>query len=290
MNIRYLFFKKQIESLQKFFEQKFGIVVKIGAELEFYLRGEEQAVIDVILEELAKKCLRIELEKGWQQYEGVFDYDMPPPILAERMNEFKTLTQFIARRSGCQSSFEAKPYHEDYGSAMHLHLSLHNPTTGENLFEDTQITDNVLMGKALAGILEISPEAVYLLCRKQNDFQRFVSNYMAPTHISWGGNNRTTILRIPDAQPHFKRIEFRLPPSSADPATAIFVLLVGLLHGLSQQLKLPERIHGNAFDNQYDLPPLPKTIKDSQNIFEKGGIINYYMKKISPHLVPDFTL
>lgn len=278
-----------IEEFQNFFEQKFGLKVKFGAELEFYLRSDNQSNVDLILDELATKCLRIENEKGWQQYECVFDYNDSAAVLAQKINEVRTLTQFLARRTDCQASFEAKPYNDDYGSALHVHVSLHN-NNGQNLFENTEIDENAFIGKVIAGILDITPESVYLLCRKQKDFLRFVSSYMAPTHISWGGNNRTTILRIPDSEPLSRRVEFRLAAASSDPAAVIFVLYIGLLHGLSQRVKLPDRIHGNSYDEQYNLVPLPKTLLEAKDVFERGGKIKYYMNKISPNLIPEFEL
>ena len=76
---------------------------------------------------------------------------------------------------------------------------------------------------------------------------------MAPTHVCYGGNNRTVAIRIPDSIP--KRLEHRVSAASADPAIIIYTILASIEKGLSRQINTDgyKKIFGNAFDNQYDL-------------------------------------
>jgi len=96
---------------------------------------------------------------------------------------------------------------------------------------------------------------------------------MAPTTIISGGNNRTTIIRIPDSKPPFRRIEYRLPPASTDPSLAVQILLLSVQHGLKNQLNPPDRTYGLAHDTQYQLPQLPSNLTEAQAIFENGKIL-----------------
>ena len=137
-----------------------------------------------------------------------------------------------------------------------------------------------ILQKCIAGILTLSSESLHLLCRDEADYKRFVPKFMAPTHVSWGGNNRSTIVRIPDSEPESRRIEYRLASSNNEPAAAIFLAVLGILYGLEHELLLYPRTYGNAYDEQYSLQALPKSMGDAKNLFEKEGKIANYIGKI----------
>jgi glutamine synthetase len=264
------FFSSQISLLQELLEEQFGLLVNIGAELEFYLGSKSNEESKSALAELSKKCSYLEKERGCNQHEAVFDYKHTLIELTERIEAFKnTAKKFDA-------IFDAKPFVDDYGSALHLHLSLHD-NKGKNIFS----TEDIAISQVLAGLIDIGPESVYLLCKNEEDYLRFTPKFLSPTHISWGGNNRTTMLRIPDSPKANKRIEFRLPSASSDPATAVYIVLLGTVHGLTNQLTPPPRIYGNAFDKQYKLPVIPKTLEEAKNAFEKGQKIMHYANKLT---------
>ena len=87
----------------------------------------------------------------------------------------------------------------------------------------------------------------------EGDRERLDEKFMAPTHICYGGNNRTVAIRIPDSIP--RRLEHRLPAASADPASVIYAILASIVKGLSDRIdtKIYAKIFGNAFDKQYGL-------------------------------------
>lgn len=266
-------------------KDRFGLITRIGAEIEFYLRGEAKAVSKVV-KALEGNCMRVETEKGWHQHECVFSDTDDLVDLAEQINDIKMLSSMVARREAGRAIFEAKPFDDDYGSALHVHISLHDKN-GYNVFSEGTIDDNKQLQNVIGGILDITQESVCLLCKNDTDYMRFIPEYMAPTHVSWGGNNRTTVIRIPDSKPENRRIEFRLPPASADPACTIAVMLIGIIHGLTNNLKAPPRVFGNAFDDQYNLPELPKTPEEAKNAFEKNGKILHYIRLMSPEPILD---
>lgn len=282
MSLKFEYFLDQIEYLSAMLKDKFGLVARMGAEIEFYLRGESSAIVKVV-RALEGNCMRVETEKGWHQHECVFSDTDDLIDLAEQINDIKMMSSMIARREAGRAIFEAKPFESDYGSALHIHISLHDQS-GFNVFSEASMDDNHFLQNCIGGILDITPEMVYLLCRHDSDYERFMPEYMAPTHISWGGNNRTTVVRIPDSKPENRRIEYRLPPASADPACAIALMLIGIIHGLTNKIKAPSRTYGNAFDEQYNLPELPKTPEQAKNAFEKNGKILHYIRLMSPEI------
>lgn len=280
------FLISQIELLQQYIQQHLSLSIKIGAELEFYLKADSQKQADIIADALSTREWSLEKEKGWRQYECVFDYKQDIPELIEQINGMQTLAKSLARQNDCRALFDSKPYFDDYGSAFHLHISLHD-TNGFNIFSSSIVEETDKIGKFISGLLDISAESVYLLCRDPQDYLRFTPKFLSPTHIAWGSNNRTTIIRIPNSLPKHKRIEFRLPPASVEPAIAIYVVLIGIIHGLSNNIKLPTQIHGNAFDDIYALTPLPKSLSEAKNIFDKSGKILHYTNKLAPKLILD---
>jgi glutamine synthetase len=82
---------------------------------------------------------------------------------------------------------------------------------------------------------------------------RLDSKFMAPTHISYGGNNRSVLVRIPNSIP--RRLEHRLAAASADPSEVIYAILFSILKGLRtpSKIKTLEKTYGNAYDKQYNL-------------------------------------
>jgi len=250
----------------------------LGAELEFYLKGRELDVRDLVTD-LKSQYPHFEEERGWDQFENVFEHRFDILDLIEEINNFKAAMKIEARKYGCMALFGPKPFDSDYGSALHFHLSLHDDYN-INIFEDDEINSNRHLQNCIGGILDVLEESLYLLCRNDNaEFERFDGKYMAPQNVSWGGNNRSTSLRIPESEPKHRRIEFRVPSSNADPSTAILVLLFGLMNGLEINKNEYPRIYGNAFDPQYELKSFPDNCAEAKKIFQNAPKIGNYISK-----------
>lgn len=249
----------------------FGLKAEVGIEVEFYLHN----------------CLNIEKfitlygnsiipERGKGQYEINLK---PSPDLVGVCDSFhchKDKLSSVATSLNQLIDFNSKPIKEDYGSSVHYHLSLHDDN-GCNIFG---IEDNThIMESVVASILELTNQSLYMLTAV-NDFDRFVPHFMAPVNISWGGNNRTTLLRIPNSPKANKRIEFRLPSSNAAPELVIIFLLTATLEGLKNKKKPIEKIYGNAYDKQYRLTPLLANLIEAKKCFRFIEIIANYTSDI----------
>lgn len=256
---------------------------KIGAELEFYLLHkdeDEETVLDLI----CQKCDRVDKERGWHQHECVLEYTDNLNNLAAQLDDLKGHISVSARQHGIKAEFSPKPFEGEYGSALHLHLTLHDEY-GVNIFSRLTYDDNVYLQQVIAGMLAVTSEATYLLSKDDRDFNRFIdTEFMAPTHISWGGNNRTTTVRIPDSQPINRRIEYRLPHANSNPQMAVIIILLSALYGLDDKLIPQQRTYGNAFDEIYELPRLPKTLQEAQNKFENNEKIAHYIHRMNQRI------
>ena len=130
------------------------------------------------------------------------------------------------------------------------------------------------------------PDSLPFFVVAETDFDRFRSKFAlpeeqlrykcnatnAPTNISWGVNNRTTALRIPDCHRDVaaRRIEHRVPSSSANPYLVLIGVLLGAYYGLKCQLNPQDKTWGNAFDEQYHLESLPLNLTEANNNFKKS--------------------
>jgi len=266
---------KLIENFSAELFSSYKVRPKIGAEVEFYLPGAETE-IQKALQALGKQGVIIENEKGKNQYECVLEYSGDLPQLSAQINNLRDLIQAIASQYSLKAIFDAKPFADDYGSALHLHLSLHD-ANDNNIYATGSIGDNSFMQRSIAGILELTAEGIYIICNTDQDYLRYCAQFMAPTKLSWGGNNRTTVIRIPDSKPAHRRIEYRVAPAHCDPMRLIFLMLLGVYHGLQNQLLPPPRIYGNAFDEQYLLEELPANSLEAKNIFHNRGNIAKYI-------------
>jgi glutamine synthetase len=226
----------RLETLQNYFISNHNLTPIIGAEIEFYLSN------CVNVDALASKIgHNIKSEKGKNQYE----VDLPPnsnlTSIAKDIELLRENICFFAKEFGSIADFSSKPFIDDYGSSMHIHL---------NFLED----DNI---EKYAQILcHYLPSYIKYFLPLEEDYKRLDSKFMAPTHISWGGNNRSLLIRIPDSLP--RRLEHRLAAASADPAEVIFAILDSIKQGLSSYEDIPklEKTYGNAFDEQYKLVPI----------------------------------
>ncbi|MCC7260590.1 MAG: glutamine synthetase, partial [Alphaproteobacteria bacterium] len=170
------------------------------------------------------------------------------------------------------ADFSARPYEEQPGSGMHIHLTLHD-AQGDNVLYKKDQNISPEMRHAIGGLIATLRESMLWFAPHEESYRRFVPKLNAPTHICWGGNNRTAALRLPDDISGYKHIEHRVPGADADPHAVIAASLAGVHHGLMNKLEPGEQIFGNAFLDMYALESLPKTLAEAKGAYEVGTVI-----------------
>ena len=224
---------KEIENNLK---KDFNLTPCLGAELEFYLPTIQDDLQLLKLEESIKQ--KIKKEKGFKQYE----IEIPPSTYIasypEIIYRIRNKISEEARKLGLITNFKPKPFPDDYGSSMHIHF---------NFLENNEAEK---YAKILCHYL---PQTIDSFLQKKEDYERLDKKFMAPTHISYGGNNRTTLIRIPDLAP--KRLEHRLASADAEPYKVIYAILYSIYSGLKnpEQITKLDKTFGNAYDPQYNL-------------------------------------
>ncbi len=208
----------------------------LGAELEFYLINfTDNWQLTKLEENIGQK---IKKEKGHNQYEVEIAPSPNTAFYPDIINKMKRRIKKEAKELNLEANFKSKAFRNDYGSSMHIHF---------NFLEDN---DAEKYARILCHYL---PLTITAFLPKEEDYQRLDSRFMAPTHISYGGNNRTTLIRIPDSLP--KRIEYRLASADANPYEVIYAILSSIYSGLKhpQEITKLDKIYGNAYDPQYNL-------------------------------------
>ena len=238
--------------LEKFISNIFFYPV-MGAELEFY---HESLVVKDAIEKALSMSLDIDdiyTEEGKFQYEVSFSKTTNIIKLACDIEKFKQIID---------GDFSAKPYEDDYGSAMHIHLSLLDAEQN-NVFAKNGENESLSMNYAIAGLLDTMLDNMAVFAPNANCYNRLSKGKSAPSTVSWGGNNRTVALRLPPTtlDPYNRRIEHRVSSSDADAYLVIYAVLDGVYKGLLNK-KMPKypKIYGDASLDIYGLPSLFQSI------------------------------
>jgi glutamine synthetase len=240
---------KQEKSLETLLKSHYedGLTPIFGYELEFYLPKNNPKDFE------NEFGLSLVPEKGLAQYEI---NSTPFDNIFDLLNS----VDFVKRKlTEMQAELRPKPFKDDYGSSLHLHFNILNPD-GSNLFEDKNV-----LTFAANGICYFMNETIFAILPDEEDYLRFDAKFMAPTHVSYGNNNRTVALRIPDQKP--TRLEHRLCSPLCDVYMAIFIILKSSFLGIKNKYGDYQKIFGNAFDTQYNLEPLPRSLQKARLLF-----------------------
>ena len=119
----------------------------------------------------------------------------------------KRLIRSAARRFGMEACFMAKPFGQEAGSGMHLHLSLAN-ADGHNLYADQPSGQlSPLMLHSIGGIRHTIGDTMLVLAPFLNSWRRFASVVYSPASDTWGVENRTVALRVPNSSASTRHFE-----------------------------------------------------------------------------------
>jgi glutamine synthetase len=148
----------------------------------------------------------------------------------------------------------AKPHQNQPGSSMHIHQSLVDVQTGQNVFSDPEGKDSQTLLYYVGGLQKYLPAAMPLMAPNVNSYRRIARYSDAPINVHWGHDNRTCGLRIPDSSPEAKRIENRLAGSDANPYLAMAASLACGYLGITEEIDASNPVEGDAYRFAFTLP------------------------------------
>lgn len=184
-------------------------------------------------------------EDGNGQFEQNFEY-ADALTTADRVITLRYLLNVLAQERGMIATFMPKPFANRTGSGLHLHLSLRDVMTGTPLFPGNG-EDEMGLGLSptaysfVAGILEHATALQAVIAPTVNSYKRTGGVASSASGATWapkkptfGGNDRTHYVRIPDNH----RIELRGADSSANPYLALAATIAAGLDGIASGLEL----------------------------------------------------
>jgi glutamine synthetase len=162
---------------------------------------------------------------------------------ADKAALFKTFTKVLAQRRGWMATFMAKWSREWPGQSGHLHLSLkdafHDPSRPYGMSQ--------VMAHFVAGQQLLLPELLALVAPTVNSYTRMIPGFWAPTHATWGVENRTCALRVIPGSAKSQRVEFRIAAADGNPYLVAAAALAAGLWGIEHTLPLSAPIAGNSY-------------------------------------------
>jgi glutamine synthetase len=203
-------------------------------------------------------------ESGTAQLEINFLHG-DPVHLADQVLVFKRIVRQVALQHGVYATFMAKPMEHQPGSAMHLHVSVVDEASGENLFADADSADSTMFRHFAGGLQTYLPEVSPLLAPNVNSFRRMRPSHSAPINVQWGYDNRSCGLRVPISDRGNRRIENRLPGADASPYLAIAATLICGYLGVSEAIEPSAQVTGNAY---HQPRTLPRTLEEALERFK----------------------
>lgn len=281
---------------------KQGYRLKHGVECEFFLiTPDGQSVADA-QDSQGKPCYDIEAlmrrydviteicdamqALGWGPYQndhedanGQFEmnWDYADALVtADRHAFFKYMAKSIAEKHGLRATFMPKPFSHLTGNGCHAHVSLWDTSGKKSLFSDPKgelgISD--LGYNFLGGIMGHAPALCAIANPTVNSYKRLNAPVTssgatwAPNTITYGGNNRTHMVRIPDAG----RFEVRLADGAVNPYLLPAAVLAAGLEGIEKKSDPGKRIDLDMYAERHKVrgaKMLPLNLLDALRALEK---------------------
>jgi glutamine synthetase len=299
--------KRQVE-----LARKQGYVVNVGIEPEFMLLKKnasgEYAPWDVY-DTLPKPCYDIRAlyrnldlmttllsymqELGWAPYANdhedancQFEINWTYAdalTTADRHTFFKWMVRTVAEQHGLLATFMPKPFSNLTGNGAHVHLSLADANSGKNLFQDLsgELGVSELGHWFMGGVLRHARALSALVAPLVNSYKRLVRGAprsgatWAPVYITYGGSNRTQMIRVPAPG----RFEIRVVDGAANPYLAFAGIIAAGLDGIAHKIDPGPMNHDNLYEVLEEkllarhIKVLPCTLAEALDAFAEDEVI-----------------
>ena len=216
---------------------------------------------------------------------------------ADRHTFYKWMVKTIAEEQGLLATFMPKPFTNLTGNGAHLHMSLWDEENQENLFLEQEDRNGLsqLAYWFMGGILKHAKALAVVADPLVNSYKRLISGAprsgatWAPVYITYGGSNRTQMIRIPAPG----RIENRSADGAANPYLVMAVMLAAGLDGIDNKIDPGKRNDDNLYEVSADelrrreIGVLPRSLKEAVDCLEADEVIkqalgseyaDYYIK------------
>jgi glutamine synthetase len=292
-----------LKKLQKRAADK-GLYMKTGVECEYFLLNADGTKISDGLDVASKPCYDQQalmrrydviseicdymLELGWGAYQndhedanGQFEmnWNFDDALLtADRHSFFKFMTKSVAEKHGLRATFMPKPFTNLTGNGCHVHMSVWDKSGTQNMFLD-KADEMGLSAQGynfLGGIMKHAEGMAAITNPTVNSYKRInaprtISGATwSPNTVTWTGNNRTHMVRVPGKG----RFEMRLPDGAANPYLLQSVILAAGLDGIDTNAHPGPRYDIDMYQLGHtvkDAPRLPLNLLDAIRGFDQDA-------------------
>ena len=282
---------------------KDGLHVKTGVEAEFFLLTPDGEQISDEYDTATKPCYDQQalmrrydviseicdymLELGWGPYQndhedanGQFEMNWEFDDVmntADKHSFFKFMTKSIAEKHGYRATFMPKPVEGLTGNGCHAHISVWDKAGKVNMFAD----DSMELGLSargrnfLGGIMKHASALAAITNPTVNSYKRINAPRTtsgatwAPNTVTWTGNNRTHMVRVPGPG----RFELRLADGAVNPYLLQAVIIAAGLDGLRTNADPGKRYDIDMYAEGHKVrgaPKLPLNLLDALREFDKN--------------------
>ncbi|MWC18910.1 glutamine synthetase [Acinetobacter johnsonii] len=273
----------------------------MAAELEFYLfnnNGSESEIVN------NSQCFDINTPSGYQgvldeveriavlqginitgmvaesssgQYEINIQHSNDVLKLCDQVMLLKRTIKQVALKHGLSASFLAKPDMHKAGSGMHFHMSILDQNKQNVFSTETKDLLSPQLLKVISGLVLLLPSSMAVIAPNVNSFRRFRIGNHVPLEANWGVNNRNVAIRIPCSDTANQRLEYRVAGADCNPYLTVAMILVGALHGLTQNLEVPKQ--ANQLKRKEEHIFLTTNQLEALALFNGNNIIKEYLGK-----------
>jgi len=292
--------KRQIEAAAKK-----GYRVKTGVECEFFLTNPAGDGLSDVMDSEEKPCYdqsalmrRYDviseicdamLSLGWNpyqndhedangQFEMNWDYDDCLKT-ADKHTFFKFMAKSIAEIHGYRATFMPKPFENLSGNGCHAHISVWDKTGKKNLFlnKRDEMGLSKLAYQFIGGVLHSADSMAAMFIPTVNSYKRVDAAVTSsgatwsPNAITYSGNNRTHMVRIPDPG----RFEIRLMDGATNPYLLQAAVVAAGLDGAANKRDPGKRVDLNMYTEQHKLKKLrklPENLLDAIRLFDNSKV------------------
>ena len=280
-----------------------GLYVKTGVECEYFLTCPDGSAISDPKDNAAKPCYDQQalmrrydviseicdymLELGWGPYQndhedanGQFEMNWnfdDALVTADRHSFFKFMVKSIAEKHGLRATFMPKPFPGLTGNGCHVHISVWDKAGTTNMFLDG--TDEMGLSQQgynfLGGIMRHAEGLAAITNPTVNSYKRINAPRTlsgatwSPNTVTWTGNNRTHMVRVPGKG----RFELRLPDGAVNPYLLQAAVVAAGLSGIARKAHPGRRYDIDMYQLGHtvtDAPKLPLNLLDALAQLRQG--------------------
>jgi glutamate---methylamine ligase len=290
-----------------------GLQLKSGVECEFFLISPDGSSVKDSADRQAKPCYdqsalmrRYDviseicdgmLKLGWNPYQndhedanGQFEMNWDygdALVTADRHAFFKYMVKSIAEKHEMRATFMPKPFSHLTGNGCHVHVSLWKGD--QNIFEDEgdELGVSLLGYHFIGGIIHSADALAAILNPTVNSYKRINAPRTtsgatwSPSSVTYSGNNRTHMIRIPEGG----RFELRLADGAANPYTMQAALLAAGLDGIQGRRDPGKRLDINMYTEGHlvsDVKRLPLNLLDALRALQDSKLLNESLGEYVP--------